>query len=135
MIFEQNQFEELGPLSCKEFESDEGKKGWAGRIPKSENARREFCPWGSRGWVDDEREGELASLQERLEEAAATVKAMTMATSNKNKFTILAQIRKLATEAGGKMQEPHPEERAQEKCEESQARPLMPGWVPFQPVV
>ena len=45
-----------------------------------------------------DRKGGLEAPQKRLEEAAAAVKATLMATRNKNKFQVPAEIRQMATE-------------------------------------
>ena len=46
-----------------------------------------LCPEGSRSWVDCGQEGELVSLQERLEATA---------TWNKHKFGVPEEIREMA---------------------------------------
>ena len=74
---------------------------------KGRSSRSKCCVWRilelglATGWEEGEGREGLISLQERLEEAEAeaAVKATTMATRNKNKFKIPAEIRKLATEA------------------------------------
>ena len=75
-------------------------RGW---IPKSEEEDRSFknllsarMGLGS-GWMMNTKEG-LEALQVRLE-AAGEVMGTTTATRNKNKFKILDDIRKMATEA------------------------------------
>ena len=75
-------------------------RGW---IPKSEEEDRSFknllsarMGLGS-GWMMDTKGG-LEALQVRLE-AAGEVMGTTTATRNKNKFKILDDIRKMATEA------------------------------------
>ena len=90
---------------------DEGgarQKWW---VPKPEEERQKFkkqvlCPKGSRAWVDCGQEGEeeVVSIQERLEVAAASVKATTVATWNKSKAKVPSAIRKYG--GGGAMQEP-----------------------------
>ena len=69
----------------------EGKELKVGCVLKSEEMIQKFkkqvlCPEDSRSWVDCGQEGELVSLQERLE--AAAIKATTTATWNKNKFGV-----------------------------------------------
>ena len=51
----------------KEKESDEGEKGWAGWVPKSEEEKLKFkkqvlCPESSRAWVDCGHEGRVGFL-------------------------------------------------------------------------
>ena len=98
-----NHFPKVVKTDAKELKVKKEKKGWAGWIPKSDEERQKFqesalCPTGSRGWVDDGHEGGLEVSQERLEGAAAVVKATTMATRNKNKFKVPAEIRQVVTE-------------------------------------
>ena len=65
----------------KELRTKKGKKGRAGWIPKLEDAKLEFQEIAL--YPGDGRDGmEVAALQERLEEAAAAVKATTTAIRN-----------------------------------------------------
>ena len=108
-VSEQDQHEDLGSLSAgaengrKGVESDEAEEGLGGVDSKSEDEKRKFqefvlCPNWSRDWVGGGQEGGLEALQAKLEDAAAKVKATTTATSNKNKFKVPDEIRKMATE-------------------------------------
>ena len=69
--------------------------GW---IPKSEDAKLEFQEIAL--YPGDGRDGmEVAALQERLEDAAAAVKATTTAIRNKHKFMVLEGIMAMAAVA------------------------------------
>ena len=76
----------------------------AGWIPKCEDERQKFqelalCLNGSREWIGDEQEGGLETLQARLKESAAEVKATTTATRNNYKFKVPDEIRMMAAAA------------------------------------
>ena len=60
---------------------------------------------GSDGKHDEKNNG-LVALQQRLEDAAAAVKATTTAMRNKNKVPVPDEIREMAAEAAKKMQRP-----------------------------
>ena len=88
----------------RDLRTKKGVKGWAVWIPRSEVEKSKFqelalCP--NDDWtkiLKDERDG-LGASQDRLEEAAAAVKAITTAVRNRNKFTVPNEIREMAAEA------------------------------------
>ena len=91
-------------LVMQELRIVQGKKGWAGWIPRTEEERLEFkkqvlCPEGPGAWAGDGREGGLVSLQERLEASAVAVKATTTASRKKGKFKIPDTIKEIAAAA------------------------------------
>ena len=101
-------------------------KGWAGWIPRSEVEKSKFqelvlCSSGGRNDSGKDEHDGLVALQERLEAAAAALKATTTALRNRNKFTVLDEIRDMAIEAA-KMQGPVEKEAAAEKSPKSPQR-------------
>ena len=91
-------------IEGKELRTKKGVKGWAGWNPASEVQKSKFqelvlCPSGDRNEIRQDGRDGLVALQERLEEAAAAVKATTTAVRNRNKFTVPDEIREMAAEA------------------------------------
>ena len=91
-------------IERKDFRT-KGVTSWAGWIRRSEVEKSKFpklvlCPCGDRTEIrEDEHDGLVAALQERLEVAAAAVKATTTAVLNRNKFTVADEIMEMGAEA------------------------------------
>ena len=74
-------------------------EGWVGCFPRFEVEKRKFqelvlCPSVDRTEIRKDEHDGLVALQERLEEAAAAVKATKTALRNRNKFTVPDEIRR-----------------------------------------
>ena len=110
MVLEQSDASYLGPslLDCenrgKDLRTKKGVRGWAGWIPRSEVEKSKFqelvlCPSEGRAEIREEEHDGLAVLQDRLEKAAAAIKATTTALQNENKFAVPDEIREMGGEA------------------------------------
>ena len=74
-----------------------------GRIPRSGHEKNKFqelvlCSSDGRDGTYEERNDVPVALQERLEDAAAAVKATTTAMRNKNNLTVPDEMREMAVE-------------------------------------
>ena len=90
-------------IEDKELRAKEGKRGRAGWIPKSEDENSSSKNSRSiRATLDCMNDGGnegLVASQERLEEAAAAIKATTTAIKNKSKFMVPDEIKEMAAAA------------------------------------
>ena len=91
-------------IEGRDLKTKKGMKGWASWIPRSEDETSRFqelvlCSGDGRVGTHEDGDDGLAALLERLEEAAAAVKATTTALRNRNKFTVPDEIREMAAEA------------------------------------
>ena len=128
-------------VEAKDRRTKKGMKGWAGCIPRSEVEKSKFqelvlCPSGDTTDIRKDEHDGLVAQQERLEEAAAAVKATTTAVRNRNKFTVPDEIREMAAEAA-KCRGPVRRKRARKSRREFEAgRAVLPrGKVTHRPVV
>ena len=79
-------------------------QGWAGWIPRSEAENGKFqelvlCSSDDSTKIRKDGHDGLVVLQERIEEAAAAVKATTTASRNRNKVSVPDEIKEMAASA------------------------------------